>query len=36
MSGVRITLLCEDSQTDSFVRRFLSSPWWNPASHRER
>lgn len=23
MSGVRITLLCEDSQTDSFVRRFL-------------
>ena len=24
MSGVRITLLCEDSQTDAFVRRFLS------------
>ena len=23
MSGVRVTLLCEDSQTDSFVRRFL-------------
>lgn len=23
MSGVRITLLCEDKQTDSFVRRFL-------------
>ena len=23
MSGVRIVLLCEDSQTDSFVRRFL-------------
>ena len=23
MSGVRITLLCEDSQTDAFVRRFL-------------
>lgn len=23
VSGVRITLLCEDSQTDSFVRRFL-------------
>ena len=23
MSGVRIVLLCEDKQTDSFVRRFL-------------
>ncbi|MCE2513479.1 MAG: hypothetical protein J4F37_00430 [Acidobacteria bacterium] len=23
MSGVNITLLCEDSQTDAFVRRFL-------------
>ena len=23
MSGVRIVLLCEDSQTDAFVRRFL-------------
>ena len=23
MSGVHITLLCEDSQTDAFVRRFL-------------
>lgn len=23
MSGARITLLCEDSQTDAFVRRFL-------------
>ena len=23
VSGVRITLLCEDSQTDTFVRRFL-------------
>ena len=23
VSGVRITLLCEDAQTDSFVRRFL-------------
>ena len=23
MSGVKITLLCEDSQTDAFVRRFL-------------
>ena len=27
MSGVNITLLCEDSQTDAFVRRFLK--WRN-------
>lgn len=28
MNGVRIVLLCEDSQTDSFVRRFLKKRNW--------
>ncbi|MCY4270783.1 MAG: hypothetical protein OXE80_11505 [Gammaproteobacteria bacterium] len=32
MKGVRIVLLCEDSQTDSFVRRFLKKRKWR---HRD-